>query len=49
VSETQKTLNSLGKRFAVSRERIRQIYEAALALLRDSFGETPALNLPNKS
>lgn len=42
VSETPKTLGALGKRFGVSRERIRQIREAALTRLRESFAETAA-------
>jgi RNA polymerase sigma-32 factor len=37
VSDTPKTLEALGERFGVSRERIRQIREAALARLRASF------------
>jgi RNA polymerase sigma-32 factor len=40
VSDTPKTLNALGERFGVSRERIRQIREAALTRLRTSFAET---------
>jgi RNA polymerase sigma-32 factor len=43
VSETPKTLEALGERFGVSRERIRQIREAALTRLRASFAETTAL------
>jgi RNA polymerase sigma-32 factor len=43
VSDTPKTLEALGERFGVSRERIRQIREAALARLRASFAETTAL------
>jgi RNA polymerase sigma-32 factor len=42
VSDTPKTLLELGDRFGVSRERIRQIREAALTRLRASFAETAA-------
>jgi RNA polymerase sigma-32 factor len=42
VSETPKTLDALGERFGVSRERIRQIREAALTRLRASFADTAA-------
>ena len=42
VSDTPKTLLELGERFGVSRERIRQIREAALTRLRASFAETAA-------
>jgi len=42
VSDTPKTLLDLGERFGVSRERIRQIREAALSRLRTSFSDTAA-------
>lgn len=42
VSDTPKTLGALGERFGVSRERIRQIREAALTRLRASFAEAAA-------
>ena len=42
VSDTPKTLLELGNRFGVSRERIRQIREAALTRLRASFADTAA-------
>ena len=42
VSDTPKTLSALGERFGVSRERIRQIREAALTRLRASFAEAAA-------
>lgn len=42
VSDTPKTLDALGEQFGVSRERIRQIREAALTRLRASFAETAA-------
>lgn len=42
VSDTPKTLGALGDRFGVSRERIRQIREAALTRLRASLAETAA-------
>ena len=42
VSDTPKTLLELGDRFGVSRERIRQIREAALTRLRASFAEAAA-------
>ncbi|MEH6646628.1 sigma-70 family RNA polymerase sigma factor [Sulfitobacter sp.] len=40
VSDTPKTLDALGQRFGVSRERIRQIREAALIRLRASFANS---------
>lgn len=43
VSDTPKTLLELGNRFGVSRERIRQIRESALARLRASFADTATL------
>ncbi len=42
VSDTPKTLLELGDRFGVSRERIRQIREAALTRLRASFADAAA-------
>jgi RNA polymerase sigma-32 factor len=42
VSDTPKTLRVLGERFGVSRERIRQIRESALARLRASLMEATA-------
>ena len=42
VSDTPKTLDALGQRFGVSRERIRQIREAALIRLRASFADAAA-------
>jgi RNA polymerase sigma-32 factor len=42
VSDKPKTLLELGERFGVSRERIRQIREAALTRLRASFADTAA-------
>jgi RNA polymerase sigma-32 factor len=42
VSDPPKTLLALGERFGVSRERIRQIREAALSRLRKSFSDTAA-------
>ncbi|MEJ6478756.1 MAG: sigma factor-like helix-turn-helix DNA-binding protein, partial [Octadecabacter sp.] len=42
VSDTPKTLLELGHRFGVSRERIRQIREAALTRLRASFADAAA-------
>ncbi|MGO4917134.1 sigma factor-like helix-turn-helix DNA-binding protein [Pseudogemmobacter sp. W21_MBD1_M6] len=43
MSDTPKTLLELGNRFGVSRERIRQIRESALARLRASFADTATL------
>jgi RNA polymerase sigma-32 factor len=43
VSDTPKTLLYLGERFGVSRERIRQIRETALARLRASMADAAAL------
>jgi len=43
VSDTPKTLLDLGERFGVSRERIRQIRETALARLRASMADAAAL------
>jgi RNA polymerase sigma-32 factor len=43
VSETPKTLFDLGERFGVSKERIRQIREAALVRLRASMADETAL------
>jgi RNA polymerase sigma-32 factor len=40
VSDPPKTLSALGERFGVSRERIRQIREAALTRLRAFFADT---------
>jgi len=42
VSDPPKTLTALGERFGVSRERIRQIREAALTRLRAYFADTAA-------
>ena len=42
VSDTPKTLDALGEQFGVSRERIRQIREAALTRLRASFADAAA-------
>jgi RNA polymerase sigma-32 factor len=42
VSDPPKTLSALGERFGVSRERIRQIREAALTRLRAYFADTAA-------
>lgn len=43
VSDTPKTLHDLGERFGVSRERIRQIREAALTRMRASIADSKTL------
>ena len=41
VSDTPKTLDELGERFGISRERVRQIREVAVSRLRTSLSDAP--------
>ena len=42
VSDSPKTLDELGERFGISRERVRQIRETAVSRLRTSLSDAPA-------